>query len=196
MKSLREVILLTHHFYHRGQPIMDEVIEMYAEDLADLDEHACLAAYMQWRRNPANRAAPLPAQIRELVCPEEFVSVEVQAREIAARIVGAITSHGWNNGRSAQEYIGPVGWNAVQRAGGWMHLCQNTGVNISPTTLQAQLRDVIEGSLKYGGAAIDKAIALGEPQRGQGGLTPLSNIRMLISKNDKDGDNGDGGESA
>jgi hypothetical protein len=108
----------------------------------------------KWRRNPNNRKAPLPAEIRELVAPGEFISTEVKAREIAARIVGAITQFGWNNGTEARLYIGPEGWSAVERQGGWMHLCQNTGVTIQPTTLQAQLRDQIEGSLRYGAVAI------------------------------------------
>jgi hypothetical protein len=156
--TLHQVIIATFAYYHRGQTLDDMVLAMYVEDLNDLDPQVVIAGYQQYRRNPKNRTFPLPAEIRELVAPGEFIAVETQAREIASRIVGAISMYGWNNSTQAQLYIGPVGWGLVERSGGWSHLCQNTGVTIQPTTLTAQLRDQLEGTLRYGQAAIEERI--------------------------------------
>lgn len=156
--TLHQAIIATFAYYNRGQTLEDMVLEMYVDDLSDLDPAACISAYQQYRRNPKNRTFPLPAQVREIVNPGEFISNEVKAREIAGRIVGAISQFGWNNATEAQVYIGPVGWAIVQRHGGWSHLCENTGVTIQPTTLLAQLRDQVEGDLKYGNASIEQSI--------------------------------------
>lgn len=153
--AVKTAILNTAEFY--GRQLSENVLGMYAEDLADLDPAAVCAGYAQYRRNPANRTFPLPAQIRELVCPEEFVAPEVKAREVAARIVGAISQYGWNNAREAQVYIGPVGWGAVLRQGGWSHLCEQTS-KFNELTLQAQLRDQLMGVFKHGSGAIEHAI--------------------------------------
>jgi|GEM_PF-5036285 len=172
--DLIKAISLTHAYYHRGQHLEDEVLLMYAEDLADLDVAACVDAYNRWRRNPKNRTFPLPAHIRELVNPEEFVSNESQAREIAGRVCGAVPKFGYANANAARLYIGPEGWSAVQRQGGWQYLCEQLGSNINPAIFQAQLRDLIEGSLHYGVQAIEHSIGA-LPSRQQG-LTPVREI--------------------
>lgn len=180
MKTLREIIVLTHHFYHRGQPLLDEVVEMYVGDLADLDQAEVLSAYERWRRNPANRVAPLPAQIRELVNPEEFVAVESQAREIAARIVGAVPKFGWNNAARARMYIGEAGWELVERQGGWQYICENLGHRINAATFQAQLRDLAEGSLRHGSHVIEQSIGALPERRARGELKSMADILKLI----------------
>lgn len=188
-KELKATIVNTAIYY--GRQLDPAVLEMMAGDLSDLDAQACIDAYSRYRRNPANRQFPLPAQIRELVNPAEFIGPEVQAREIAARIIGAITKHGWCNGRAAEEYIGPVGWEAVLRQGGWRHLCENVGVNIAPTTLQAQMRDQIEGSIRYGASAIEHAIMLPASERKESrGLERAGDVLSLIAP--KRGPQGEG----
>lgn len=181
--KLKETIVLTHAYYNRGQPLQDGVLLMYAEDLSDLDPITCIEAYQCYRRNPQNRTFPLPAQIRELVNPEEFVAVEAKAREIAARVVGAVTRFGWNNGRDACEYIGPIGWTVVERQGGWRHICENLGLRIQATTFQAQIRDQVEGSLRHGPALEQSILAL--PEKRSGELAPI-NFGSLIGRSEKD----------
>lgn len=181
--KLKEIIALTYAYYNQGKAPQDAVLAMYAEDLADLDPIQCIDAYNRYRKNPKNRTFPLPAQIRELVCPDEFISTEAQAREIAARIVGAISQFGWNNGRSAEVYIGPAGWSVVQRQGGWNYLCENMGTRINPTTFQAQVRDQVEGSLRYGLPAIESQIGA-SPSRISGELVQANFARLLGEKPD------------
>jgi hypothetical protein len=43
--TLKEAIVITREYYHPGHPLTDQVLLMYAEDLADLDPAACIAAY-------------------------------------------------------------------------------------------------------------------------------------------------------
>lgn len=154
-QELKKVIVQTAIYY--GRDIDAGVLSMMAEDLSDLDPNACIQAYSQWRRNPANKSFPLPAQIRELVNPEQFVSVETKAREIAGRIIGAITKYGWANAKEAQVFIGPDGWDLVKRSGGWQHLCESTSPK-QTTFLQAQFRDQLMGTLKHGQDAIEQSL--------------------------------------
>jgi hypothetical protein len=179
--TLRQVIAMTYTYYSRGQVASDDLVEMYAGDLSDLDPAACVDAYNRYRRNPANKIFPLPAQIRELVNPEEFVAPETMAREIAARIVGAIPKFGWANAREAQAYIGPDGWALVNRAGGWRHLCETTQTKQAPI-LQAQFRDQLEGSLRYGQGAVEESVgALDVPRaREKADLTRIGDVMRLL----------------
>lgn len=183
--TLREVIFLTWGYYRAGQTLQDEVLAMYCDDLSDLDPQACMAAYRAYRRNPANKTFPLPAQIRELVAPGEFIAPEVMARETAARIVGAISKFGWNNSKEAQMYIGPEGWQAVQRQGGWSHMCEQTS-KFNELTLQAQLRDQLIGVFKYGAHAIEQSIGISSDRRGE--LEPVDFKRITDRKNENDKD--------
>ena len=174
--NLKQTIAITFAYYYPGRSLPDEVVAMYVSDLSDLDVTSCIETYNRWRRNPSNKKFPLPAEIRELVNPGEFVAIESQAREIAARICGAVPRFGWNNAKQAELFIGPEGWSAVQRQGGWQYLCEQMGSNINPATFQAQIRDQIEGSLRYGGAVIERSIGV-LPQRGTG----LTSIKEIMS---------------
>jgi hypothetical protein len=178
-QALAKVIKAVAVYY--GRQLEPEVLSLMVDDLEDLPVDEVTAAYGRYRKNPKNRFFPLPSQIRELVAPEEFVEIEVQAREIAARVVGAVTSHGWCNAKAAELYIGPIGWQTVLRQGGWMHICQNLGVTINPTTFQAQLRDQIEGTLRYGTPAIERSIRAlpAHESRGSDGMQSIGEILKI-----------------
>lgn len=188
--TLKQVIAMTYTYYSRGQVAPDQLVEMYAGDLSDLDPAACCQAYERYRKNPKNKAFPLPAQIRELVNPKEFVSIEARAREIASRIVGAIPKFGWCNSKEAQVFIGPIGWALVQRSGGWSYLCERVGVSINPTTLQAQLRDQLEGVLQYGAPAVAQSIGVGAKEKTRE-LEPAGDIvKRLLERGQSNNDDG------
>jgi hypothetical protein len=183
-KELKKTIVHTAIYY--GRNIDEQVLEMMADDLSDLDPAKCIASYQTWRRNPKNKTFPLPAQIRELVNPQAYITPEAKAREIAARIVGAIPKYGWNNSREAQLYIGPEGWECVRRSGGWTHLCENVGVRIQATTLQAQLRDQLEGVFTYGRAAIADAIGEGKREEPRGLEQAGAVVRQILSRGESE----------
>lgn len=176
MSSVKEVIALTFAYYHPGQVLDSTVLEMYAGDLADIPKDAVMMAYQQYRRSPKNNRFPLPATIREIVYPQDYISHEDQAAEVAARIVGAIPNYGWCNGRGAEEYIGPVGWAAVQRQGGWSYLCENMGTKINPSTFQAQIRKQLESNFKYGINAIEESVGARLTGKPNEGLTAIGEV--------------------
>lgn len=182
-RSVKEVIILTAEYY--GRQLSAGVLGMYAEDLSDLDPEACVQAYTQWRRDPKNKTFPLPAQIREIVNPGEFIAVESQAREIAGRICGAIPKFGYNNSRAAMEFIGPEGWAVVQNQGGWDYLCREMGLTLNPTSFQAQVRDQLEGSLRYGRAAVEKAIGVLPERRSGSELQSIGELAKKLIGGDK-----------
>jgi len=158
-QKLKEEIIATAIYY--GRDLNPQVLGMMVDDLSDLDASACIQAYRSYRRNPKNRTFPLPAQIREIVAPDQHIDAEALAREVAARIVGAVTKFGWPNGRAAREFIGEEGWRIVELQGGWSHICENLGVTIPPSTFQAQVRDQLAANFRYGADAIDRRITDG-----------------------------------
>lgn len=185
-QNVARVIKATAAYY--GKLIEPEVLTMMCNDLEDLDPLKVIEAYERYRKSPRNRHFPLPSDIRELVNPGEFVAVEARAREIAARVVGAVTKYGWNNGTEAMSYIGPEGWAAVEIQGGWRHICENLGTNMQSTTFQAQVRDQVEGLLRYGADAIEKSIGALSPGRIRSGeLTAIGDIARLLPSQDPDG---------
>lgn len=180
--TVKEVIAITFAYYNPGNVLDQTVLEIYAEDLADLNEQAVMLAYQTYRRDPNHTRFPLPAKIREIVTPENYISAEDKAAEVAARICGAVSNYGWNNGRGAEAYIGPVGWQVVQRQGGWSYICENLGVRINPSTFQAQLRKQLETNFKYGVNTIEESVGARITGDRGGGLTQIGDITKLLAK--------------
>lgn len=142
--------------YFRIQ-IDDAVLRMYAEDVSDLPFDDVIAALVSYRKDPKNRFMPLPAQIRDIIAPVS--TPEEMAREIAARIEGAIVKFGHPNEAEARNYIGAEGWGIVQRYGGWNHLCQNHGLSISPASFHAQVREQLVSAFRHQSSSPGLAIA-------------------------------------
>lgn len=141
--------------YYRTK-LDDQVLRMYADDLADLDFAEVRNALDQYRKNPKNRVLPLPAMIREIIEPQ--VDPDSAAREIASRIVGAISKCGWSNPTGAREYMGEIGWEIVRRFGGWQYICENHGLSLQPAAFMAQARDLAKSQLQFSPDAMAKAI--------------------------------------
>lgn len=123
-----------------GHDIADAALQLYVEDLSDLEIGAIKYTLTQMRRDPKVRRMPLPAEIREMIRPAQ-ISDDDQAREAAARILTAISRFGWNNHERARAYVGELGWAVVQAQGGWMQLCEEV-TDSRVGTYQAQWRDL------------------------------------------------------
>jgi hypothetical protein len=162
--------------YYRVR-IEDAVLRMYAEDLSDLTLSEARAALEAYRKNPKNRQLPMPSQIRDVLRPE--LDTESLAREIAARIGGAVTKYGWCNGEAARAFIGEVGWSIIERRGGWSQLCQNHGISIDPTAFEAQVREQAKASIKHGEGALSSALGLAPGTR-YGELQSIGEIMKSI----------------
>lgn len=126
--------------YYRETISTDQLL-MYAEDLQCLSFEELSIAIKSYRMNPKNKFFPLPSALIDLVRP--FESNEDEGRLAAAKIIGAISKFGWNNPDKAREFIGEVGWNAIQILGGWTALCESTDDD-NKSTVSAQLRNLCE----------------------------------------------------
>lgn len=136
-KELKKGIVLTAAYYSRD--LKPEVVNMMADDLIDLPFDEVSKAFAEYRRNPKNRAMPLPAQIRDIVAPA--ANPESAAREAAAKITQAITRFGYSNPGPAKEFLGDATWSVIQTFGGWNFICTSHGVTIDPSVFHAQVRD-------------------------------------------------------
>ena len=133
-------ITLVNMSTYYGKTIDKNVIKMMVQDLEDLEFLDVINAFTSYRRNPANIHFPLPAKIRAIVNPKQ--SPDALANESASRIRKAISDFGWNNSQQARDFIGELGWKVVERSGGWMHVCENHGLSLSPLVFHAQARDL------------------------------------------------------
>lgn len=171
IQELKRALVATALYY--GETIPDEALQLYAADLADLALPDLLAALTAYRRNPKSRRRPLPADLRALAAGEE--TPEGRAREIAARLHGALVRYGmdWPAGFTScgrRWYAGLIDgrtegfyetWDAAARAtlggddslrvlerlGGWQGYYQYANF-ADPTTVAAQIRDLAVAVLR------------------------------------------------
>lgn len=143
LKKLKETIVLTASYY--GFNLNPQILTMYVDDLSDLPIDQVIWAYGEYRKNPKNRVSPLPAQIREIVQPN--ISEDDQANLIASKITESINKFGWNKPNEVKEYVGSIGWAAIEGWGGWLYICENHGKNLNPTAFNAQNRGNIKSML-------------------------------------------------
>ncbi len=123
--------------------LTDLQMEMYVEDLMDLDLQELKQAVRLYRNDPKNKFFPLPSALKGMLRPSD----DSQAREAVSRIIYSLTHYGDPYGHSedrtnrAKEYIGELGWLVVKRMGGWVHLSQAGEDDIGPIA-QAQWREL------------------------------------------------------
>lgn len=134
--ALKAIISATSIYYQRH--LTDEIVLLMAEDLSDLNFKDVAYAYKRWR-NSSSPFFPLPGQIRELINPTE--KLEDTSRDIASKIVSAVSKFGSYRSHDAKNYIGEIGWHVVERHGGWENLCSSM-TNENSTIYMAQLRDL------------------------------------------------------
>lgn len=144
LKKLKMLIVNVADYY--SKELKPAVITMMAEDLREFEYENVEAAFSKYRKQDKNFRFPMPAQIREIILQK--LDNSSNAREIAAKVLESVSKFGYTSGTEAREYIGEVGWRAVERFGGWLYICQNLGVTIQLTTFNAQIRDLCEATLK------------------------------------------------
>lgn len=137
--------------YYR-QPLSDQVCVFYAQDLCDLPYTSVVSALRRMRRDPKRRFVPMPAEIREAATP--VGQGDEHAVDLAARIASAISKFGYPHAARAQAFIGPVGWDVVERLGGWQPLCQSLTTD-KMQTFYAQTREMCRTALQQATHARD-----------------------------------------
>ncbi len=153
-----------------------EVLKMQIEDLSDLHFEKIIEALHKYRLDKKNNFWPKANKIRDIILPEQ--TPETMANEAASRIRYAISTFGWTNPQKAREYIGELGWRVVERSGGWMYLCENHGVELSPLTYHAQARDLAKSICESEKLGLgDQPIGLPSPEN----KNQIQKITNLIS---------------
>lgn len=77
--------------YYRHQQLPDEVIQMYASDLSDLNYDDVVKAFDKYRKDARNKTCPLPAHIREVV-------LELNRSKTKPLLLMSATKDVWPNG--------------------------------------------------------------------------------------------------
>lgn len=172
-------ILLNTLAMYYGRQINTAAISMYVDDLLDFPIEEIAAAVSKYRKTPGNNRFPLPADLIKIMRPK--INPHSQAVELSSKIVEMVSLCGWTNPGAAREALGELGWQIVQRSGGWQFLCENLGVNLSIGTFTAQTRDLAESLLEFESLAIDTYAPrhLLQEQKNQ-----LDQIMSGFSKND------------
>ena len=126
-----------------------EQISMFIQTMQEFFPSSCekyINAIDVYCSDEKNKFFPTPVQLRGYIQGE--LSKRATGNEVATRIQYAISKFGYPNPKEAAEHIGELGWNYIQRLGGWEYLCQNFGVSIHTTTFHAQCRGCIESMIE------------------------------------------------
>jgi len=133
-----------------SRPLQDFVLDMYVADLDGLSFAEVMQAIETYRRGPKNRTLPLPSDLRAIVLPR--LDPDIESRELASRVLAAVSKFGYANPEEARTYVGEIAWHAIKRWGGWKYVCENLGTKLDVTTFQAQTRDLIKATIVKGGS--------------------------------------------
>lgn len=166
IRLLKETIFLSQTMYGR-EPSPDHII-MYANMLSDLPWDRVRQAYDTYMRDPRNKTAPTPAQIRAIVDPSQNPDHEIT--RLVTLVIGAVTRFGSYNGTEAREYVGPVAWQCVRDLGGWRRICEQLGDKLPVGIFTAALRRQLEMYRAVDGS-IDSVV---RPQIGGGDVKDLT----------------------
>lgn len=159
-----------------------ETLAFMVDNLADLPANKILFAIEKYCRDPKHTTAPTVGKLRAYCEPQQ--DPRSLAIDAASRVVGAVSKFGWAQGRSAREYIGELGWLAVERCGGWSYVCENLGLGLSVGTFQAQVRDACEAILARGEVGLDSPPGL--PGRNEENLQRLGKIVNQLTEKKKE----------
>lgn len=182
VQNLKKILIVTAAYY--GKELSDEVVRLQVGDLQDLDYDRVVRGFESFRRDPKNKFAPLPADIRALADPAES-EVDV-GRDTAVRLIAALAKHGadWARGylaggmrnfdgggqrwltwgEAAKAEIGEIGLAIVARYNGWSQF-HSTYNYAQATSMQAQLRDLASSIAKATDRGAAASTSLPAPAR-------------------------------
>jgi len=126
-----------------GFSLTSRIIDLYLRSIEPhgLDAGANAIAKLAMKAKPG-KGFPSIEDILNIVAPEltAIVSPEDEAVDAATRIIGAIQKYGHVDADRSRGYIGELGWQVVERNGGWNSVCE-TLTYANMRTTQAQYRD-------------------------------------------------------
>jgi len=146
--SLAQQLLNLSVFYGKYD-LTKEQISIYISVLENhfkKDFNILTNALESYSKDSKNKFFPAPANLSQYINPE--TSADAQANEIASKIRQAISEIGYVSPTRAHLFIGDIGWQVVQRSGGWQYICENHGASLSPLTFYAQSRDTAKSIIE------------------------------------------------
>lgn len=120
-----------------GKQLTPQALVMMVDALEDLPAVAVIEVMRGWVKK--QKHFPMPSDIREALMPTTDSADE--GRDIASMVIKAVSRFGSYQAEQAKNAIGEIGWECVQRMGGWKTFCaelteDNKGI------LNAQIRDL------------------------------------------------------
>ena len=173
IKRLKLLISKVYEYY--GRQISDAALEMQAEDLADLQWESVYLAMKEYRRSPLNKFPPLPAQIRGMLV--ESKDPKSQAQLTVSKIFEAISRIGPYEPAKVRGYVGPIGWEIIQREGGWSFICETLTTD-QMSIHRAQWRQLAE-VLHERGERTELTSKASEALENLGTIVPLDFLRRF-----------------
>lgn len=171
MNPIAKMLIDMAKFY--SEALDERQLEMYVKVLTQFPTELVLECGKEYVHDVRNTRFPIPPhKIMERHLPKQATPKDV-ARDTSLRIRTAVSKYGWCNPNEARDYIGETGWQIVERFGGWMHICQNLGVEIQESTFLAQTRDAVESELNLQSAGIDTKRPSIEQAKNKGQLGDL-----------------------
>lgn len=169
-------------FMSYGRELSYETLQFMISKLLDMSFESLMNALDGYCKDPKSNMPPTVGALR-MRCNSR-ADDRTLAIEASSRVIQAVTKFGWNNIPGAKEFIGSLGWRAVERSGGWLYICENLGVALTVGTFQAQIRDICEAQMKLADHGVFEAPALPECKRG-GGLQSAGEIIKQLSANQR-----------
>jgi hypothetical protein len=138
-RKLISEIMVRVVIYYRAPVLEDTQLDMYVEDLIDLEIDEITEAIKIYRMDPRNSEPPLPAQLKALLKPSD----EIQAVDAVSRIFQALGKYGDSakHTEKAKKLIGELGWFIVERFGGWSRITRLSYDELGPMA-QEQWREL------------------------------------------------------
>jgi len=120
-----------------GRTLERETLSFMVTALDDLNFESVKKVMLEWNRTET--IFPQPAHIRNKIIPS--ITDKDESIDAVNLALMCVSKFGYTNQNEAKLKMGSLAWEAVQRFGGWKHLCeildqQNEGM------IRAQLREL------------------------------------------------------
>ncbi|NDE91614.1 MAG: hypothetical protein EB059_10880 [Alphaproteobacteria bacterium] len=120
-----------------GKQLTPQALVMMVDALDDLPGGAVIQVMKAWVKK--QKHFPMPSDIRESLSPTTDAADD--GRDIASRVIAAVSKFGSYQAEAAKNHIGEIGWECVQRMGGWKTFCSELTED-TKGIFNAQIRDL------------------------------------------------------
>lgn len=162
----------------KGIELEDGALRLLLNSVEELPFEKVKSFMVSWLKENTQPRHPYPAEIHS-ACGFKKVDNKSLALEATNRINEAVIKFGEFDAVPARAFIGELGWRAIQRRGGWSHLCATHGATLDVDTFTAQTRDFLIATLELKDAGQDDQPIMLDRKTNTGHLTQVANINFL-----------------